>query len=532
MAADSQDFSVVSSLFGIDPDQLAAQRQRADTDRINSEAARVAALPPQQQMTEQQLAGGAGVGRALAGPVQGALGIQQPVDPQMKFARTMQGIMQGMQQSGVDMSDPVAAQQYVGKALVQSGYPQQGMMALENARLRKQEADKAQADIELKKAQAVKDLAEGDPVAKAFASGHVTAPSYAAYISGGKKDLSVLQATDKYMIAQTADGVMAVNKSNPQDTVRLGDLKPAGGDNKQKSLDSYNLATAPYVKEDGSVDWASFQKADPAAATQAKLDARVAFGASNLASVTGSATPSKETAAALARGDMPWPTARTPAAQALIAEALKINPTASADTYTTKQATMVAFAKGKQGDTARSFNVLNSHLDVLDDAIGALKNGQGTIPNAIKNKVSEFTGGTAITDFNAVKGVVADELAKAIIGGTNALGDRESIAATLKGANSPQQLRNAVQRYRQLAQGQLDGLEQQYKAGTFGKDDFKTRILGRAPEAPSESVGANILSDGMAAAQKGQAEYATWWKSKTPAERAAYKAAVAAAKGQ
>lgn len=525
---EQNDFSVVQSLFGVDPAQLARARQQADVQAANQEAARVAALPPQQGMVEQQLAGGAGVGRALGPAVQGALGIQQPVDPQMKFARTMQAIMQSLPQAGIDPSDPIAAQQYVGKALMQAGFPQQGMMALENARLRSQEQQKTQAEIAKNVAQAHKDLADAEPVAKAFASGHITPQSYAKYVRSGK-DVSVLQPTDKYMIANTNDGVFAVSKSDPNTKVRLGDIKPGAGGDKQAALDRFNTTTQPYRKEDGSVDWEGFQKADPAAAMQAKLDARVAFGAANLSSVTGGGGNVEGMAQAIARGDMAAPPGRTQFTADVMKRVMELNPKWSASTFNTKNATMLAFSKGPEARTVRSFGVLQDHLGTLEEAIGALKNGQNQLPNAIRNKIADWTGGPGPGNFDAVRDIVGDELAKAIIGGVNALGDREAIQKRLTNAKSPEQLAGIITNYRKLAEGQLAGLKRQYEGGT-GNTDFETRILQQAK--PATAGDKTLLKEGITARDQGTAAYSAWWKTKTPEEKAAFKAAVEAARSQ
>jgi hypothetical protein len=130
-----------------------------------------------------------------------------------------------------------------------------------------------------------------------------------------------------------------------------------------------------------------------------------------------------------------------------------------------------SFSAGPVANTVRSFNVLVSHLDVLKDAADALNNGDTQAFNRVKNLVSSATGNPAPTNFDAVKGIVADEINKAVLGGAGALGDRDKINATVQGANSPAQLLGVIRQYQHLSAGQLHGLQTQYES-TTGLTDF------------------------------------------------------------
>jgi hypothetical protein len=131
-----------------------------------------------------------------------------------------------------------------------------------------------------------------------------------------------------------------------------------------------------------------------------------------------------------------------------------------------------AFNTGKQGQAVRSFNVLLSHLDTLDSLSSALDNGNVQAINRLGNAYAKVTGKAAPTNFEAVKHIVGDEVVKAVTGGAGALGDRESIAKTIDGANSPEQLAGVIKNFKELAVGQLGGLEQQYQTST-GLNDFE-----------------------------------------------------------
>jgi hypothetical protein len=141
------------------------------------------------------------------------------------------------------------------------------------------------------------------------------------------------------------------------------------------------------------------------------------------------------------------------------------DPTYDAQQYKTKQGIETAFTAGLPSRTLRSINVVADHLKVLDSTIDALNNNDVKVFNQIGNAISTQMGVPAPTDFNAVKRIVADELAKAVIGGVGALGDRKSIDDTINAASSPAALRSVIKRYQQLMEGQRTGLADQYKSG-------------------------------------------------------------------
>lgn len=135
------------------------------------------------------------------------------------------------------------------------------------------------------------------------------------------------------------------------------------------------------------------------------------------------------------------------------------------------QKTLGQFATGKEGTAVKSFNVLVSHLDILEDATKALKNKDTNVINEIGNKWSAAVGGVAPTSFDAVKEIVGDEIVKASLGsGSGALGDREAIKKIVNNARSETQLLDIIDKYKELAGGQLRGLRKQYEEGSRRQD--------------------------------------------------------------
>lgn len=141
------------------------------------------------------------------------------------------------------------------------------------------------------------------------------------------------------------------------------------------------------------------------------------------------------------------------------------DPTYDAQQYKTKQGIETAFTAGLASRTLRSINVADDHLKVLNSTIDALQNNDVKLFNQLGNTIATQFGAPAPTDFNGVKNIVADELVKAILGGAGALGDRKAIQETVSSANSPEQLRSMIKRYRELMDGQRTGLADQYKSG-------------------------------------------------------------------
>lgn len=159
-----------------------------------------------------------------------------------------------------------------------------------------------------------------------------------------------------------------------------------------------------------------------------------------------------------------------------------LNPDYDGTQFAMKNRARQQFATGKQGDIVRSLSVATDHLDQLSQAADAMKNGQLPVANSVVNFFSKQTGNPNVTNFDAMKEIVGDEVVKAVVGATGAAGDREAIKKTFSAANSPAQLQGVIQKYKGLMGGQLKGLRQQYERST-GLKDFESAI---SPQAEAE----------------------------------------------
>lgn len=121
------------------------------------------------------------------------------------------------------------------------------------------------------------------------------------------------------------------------------------------------------------------------------------------------------------------------------------------------------FSSGPQGNTIRSLNVAMHHLQTLDELTDALNNNDVLAVNRIKNYVAKEFGDADITNFNFAKQIVADEIAKAVIGSGAGTGqERLELQEAFKTANSFDQLQGVVKTAKRLMAGQLSGLKDQY----------------------------------------------------------------------
>lgn len=143
--------------------------------------------------------------------------------------------------------------------------------------------------------------------------------------------------------------------------------------------------------------------------------------------------------------------------------------------YQTKQKTMNAILPA-----TTPFNVGLQHLDTLNKLTDELKNSPVLpLQNKIVNKIMVQTGSSvAPTNFDAAKQVIGAEIAKAIVGagGPTAESDRAKAQSTIDSSRTPQDLKGVIDTYKTLFVGKLQGLEQQYKAGTR-KNDFSEKYL-------------------------------------------------------
>jgi hypothetical protein len=182
---------------------------------------------------------------------------------------------------------------------------------------------------------------------------------------------------------------------------------------------------------------------------------------------------------------------RSSQGQAIMAAVKDMNPGYDATAYTTKNTARMKFAVGKQGDIVRSLSVATNHLDQLSQAAQALSQQQLPVLNKLVNAVGvHVLGKDPVTNFNAMKEIVGDEVVKAVVGSSGAEGDREAIKEAFAAARSPEQIQGVIEKYEGLMGGQLQGLKQQYRRST-GLNDFDSFVSTMAQQRLSQSGAGN-----------------------------------------
>lgn len=153
------------------------------------------------------------------------------------------------------------------------------------------------------------------------------------------------------------------------------------------------------------------------------------------------------------------------------------NPDYDEKLYDRYHAGNQAWARGGPSSPAtqtKSYSVLVSHLNLLRQMTIALANKDPQAINRLKNAFASEFGQTLPNSIQGVGDIVSDELTKAVLGGAQALGDRQEIKKRVSAAsNTEGQMIDLLNRYTQLASGQLQGLKKQFEAQT-GRKDFNT----------------------------------------------------------
>lgn len=140
------------------------------------------------------------------------------------------------------------------------------------------------------------------------------------------------------------------------------------------------------------------------------------------------------------------------------------------------------------GGMARSAGAVLAHMDLMEQYIDALGNGDVKALNALTQRFKAETGSVPPAQFDAQKRIVSDELTRYLIarGGTKA--DREGMMADIARANSPQQLRGVIETWKTDIVGQLAAQRQQAQ-GFHAEKQFDAVLTPRARELLSQHSG-------------------------------------------
>jgi hypothetical protein len=277
----NDNMNVVRTLFGVNPDtELMNQTQQdlANIDRVQVGTAGLDAMQSARFIANRgAAAAGYGLGKAA---VNSGLFGEQAVDPRVRAAQATQAILQQMQQEGFDASDPIRVKKELALRLGQAGLMREATQLADQVRMEELTEQEKRAKIAKDAAGTVKDLTDArnsqTPLEKLTATGKFTPASLALYKqTGNVEDLAL--ADDKYEKVETDDGVFMVNKTNPDERVRLGDNKQSTSTD-QWMLNKWNFYSRKALDpKTGQLDWSRLTAAELAEAKAIASSTRV-FG--------------------------------------------------------------------------------------------------------------------------------------------------------------------------------------------------------------------------------------------------------------
>ena len=145
--------------------------------------------------------------------------------------------------------------------------------------------------------------------------------------------------------------------------------------------------------------------------------------------------------------------------------------------YLAQQGVLNDFMKGKTAQTLNGINTAVQHMDLLPPLIDALNGGNMTVLNKAQNFFKKQTGDPAPTNFAAIKEFVGGEVAKAVLPGGGGESERQALTAPLNAANSPTQLKSAVETIQKALAGKTEALRNQWEVGTNGTQGSFDKFL-------------------------------------------------------
>jgi hypothetical protein len=156
----------------------------------------------------------------------------------------------------------------------------------------------------------------------------------------------------------------------------------------------------------------------------------------------------------------------------LMAEVQQKYPDWDQTTYNAKNKEVSYMTSGKGGQQLTAFNTAITHLSTLERLSGDLNNGDIRVFNKAAQEFAKQTGSPAPANFAAAKNAMAGEVASALKASGATDQEIGKVSDTFDSAQSPQQLKGAIQTYRELLNGKRDQLRKQFEGGKEGKPNF------------------------------------------------------------
>lgn len=238
-----------------------------------------------------------------------------------------------------------------------------------------------------------------------------------------------------------------------------------GGDVEQREM-------ADYLSKNPGKGPMDFARAKALLSPQAQLIAQ--FGAG------GQKAPLSDTVidalaapgAKLKLSDVIPPRAPMQVKQAAIDQILQKYPNYATSDYDIEKGVMKSATSGKIADSLTAFNTAISHATQAQSAADALDNGDVRTLNKVGNALGLEFGSDKTTNFNAIKSALTGEVSKVFKGGQATDAEIKEVQGPLNAANSPAQLKGALNTVIHLMNSKRDALKQQVDQGEKGKPNF------------------------------------------------------------
>ncbi|MCU1301971.1 MAG: hypothetical protein JWQ87_2255 [Candidatus Sulfotelmatobacter sp.] len=141
-------------------------------------------------------------------------------------------------------------------------------------------------------------------------------------------------------------------------------------------------------------------------------------------------------------------------------------------TYGVTKDVQKEFTSGDAAKNLASFNTAIEHAGQLQAAADALDNGNVHGLTKIGQALGYQFGSDKTTNFNVIKSALSGEISKVFKGGQATDAEIRSVQEPFDSANSPAQLKGAIQNAISLMNSKRDALQKQYEAGKEGKPNF------------------------------------------------------------
>jgi len=145
------------------------------------------------------------------------------------------------------------------------------------------------------------------------------------------------------------------------------------------------------------------------------------------------------------------------------------------------------FTSGGAAKTLNAFNTATEHLKLLSQLGDALQNRSTPLINKFGNLYVTSTGEAAPTNFDTAKNAVAGEIAKTFKGNATE-GEIAAINTIINNAQSPAQLKGAINTALDLMGSKKQALQTQYQQGLSGQPAFGGAGTTSDSSRPAQSL--------------------------------------------